>query len=174
LAFPTTPSQGKQHNTQPTPGLLPCWAPLPALLNRSGCRATISRIQPPGMPPLSASESFCPPRALQLHRSAGSSTARAAVRRGRKPVASARRLPGQRQRQTGSSAAQPPPRGIQAESGCPPGVFRLSGPAAHSAQPHSVATPSHPAGHQTMAPIQTLRHHYVGTRFEEQRQLHLP
>jgi hypothetical protein len=31
------------------------WAPLPAPLNRSGCRATTSRIQPPGCPPLSAS-----------------------------------------------------------------------------------------------------------------------
>jgi hypothetical protein len=28
--------------------LLPSWTPLPALLNRSGCRATTSRIQPPG------------------------------------------------------------------------------------------------------------------------------
>jgi len=39
--------------------------------------------------------------------------------------------PEQRQRQTLSSAAQPPPRGIQADSAFPPGVFQLSGPAAH-------------------------------------------
>jgi hypothetical protein len=45
-----------------------------------------------------------------------------------------------------SPATQLPPRGIQAESGFPPGVFQLSGPA-HSAQAHSVATPSHPALH---------------------------
>ncbi len=90
-----------------------------------------------------------------------SSTARAAVlyRRQRcckcrrKPAASARRLPRQRPRQTRPSAAQPPPRGIQAESGFPPGVFQLSGPA-HSAQARSVATPSHPAAHQGMAPVQ--------------------
>jgi hypothetical protein len=37
---------------RPTPGLLPSSAPLPPLLNRSGCRATISRIQPHGTPPL--------------------------------------------------------------------------------------------------------------------------
>ena len=44
---------------RPTPGLLPSSAPLPHLLNRSGCRATISRIQPHGTPPLSASPSMC-------------------------------------------------------------------------------------------------------------------
>ncbi len=137
LAFPTTQSQGKQHNTQPTPGLLPCWAPLPALLNRSGCRATISRIQPPGMPPLSASKSFCTRNILGHYNctdqpAAAQPAPPSGAGVGRKRAASARRLPGQRQRQTGSSAAQPPPRGIQAESGCPPGVFRLSGPAAHS------------------------------------------
>jgi hypothetical protein len=71
----------------------------------------------------------------------------------RKPAASARRLPRQQPPQTRPSAAQPPPRGIQAESGIPPGVFQLSGPA-HSAQAHSVATPSHPAAHQAMAPVQ--------------------
>ena len=81
-----------------------------------------------------------PPAALPLHRSAGSSTARPAVRgrrrrlrccqRGRKPAVSERRIPGQQQRQTPSSAAQPPPRDIQTESGFPPGVFQLSGPAA--------------------------------------------
>ena len=46
--------------------------------------------------------------------------AAACFQRGRKLTASAHRLPGQRQRQTRSSAAQPPPRGIQAESGFPP------------------------------------------------------
>ena len=35
----------------------------------------------------------------------------------------------------------------------PPVVFQLSGPA-HSAQAHSVATPSHPAAHPGMAPVQ--------------------
>ena len=39
---------------RPTSGLLPCWAPLPALLSRSGCRDTNSRIHPPGMPPPSS------------------------------------------------------------------------------------------------------------------------
>ena len=64
----------------------------------------------------------------------------------RKPAASARRLPRQRPRQTRPSAAQPPPRGIQAESGFPPGVVQLSGPAAHSsAQPHSASRSSSPS-----------------------------
>ena len=35
----------------------------------------------------------------------------------------------------------------------PPGVLQRSGPA-HSAQAHSVATPSHPAAHPGMAPVQ--------------------
>ena len=41
----------KQHHNKalcvvrPTPGLLPSWAPLPALLNRSGCRARPLRLQ---------------------------------------------------------------------------------------------------------------------------------
>ncbi len=51
--------QGTLRRRRPTPGLLPSSAPLPALLNRSGCRATISRIQPPGTPPLSDSLSLC-------------------------------------------------------------------------------------------------------------------
>jgi hypothetical protein len=55
VTSPTTPSQRSLRHIRPTPGLLPSWSPLPALLNRSGCRATTSRIQPPGMPPLSAS-----------------------------------------------------------------------------------------------------------------------
>ena len=41
-------------------------------------------------------------------------------------IGTARRLPGQRQRQTRSSAAQPPSRGIQAESSFLPSVFQLS------------------------------------------------
>ena len=45
--------------------------------------------------------------------------------------ASAHRLPGQQQIQNRSSAAQPPPRGIQAESSFPHGVFQLLGSAAH-------------------------------------------
>ena len=44
-------SPDARPRTQRTPGLLPSWAPLPAPLNRSGCRATTSRIQPPGWPP---------------------------------------------------------------------------------------------------------------------------
>jgi hypothetical protein len=59
LASPTTPSPDVLHRTQRTPGLLPSWAPLPAPVNRSGCRATTSRIQPPGCPPLSAISSKC-------------------------------------------------------------------------------------------------------------------
>jgi hypothetical protein len=50
LASPTTPSPDARPRTRRTPGLLSSWAPLPAPLNRSGCRATTSRIQPPGWP----------------------------------------------------------------------------------------------------------------------------
>jgi hypothetical protein len=74
-----------------------------------------------------------------------------------KPAASTSRLPRQLPRQTCPSSAQPPPRRIQAESGFPPGVLQLSGPAAHSsAQTHSVATPPHAVAHQALAPIQGL------------------
>jgi hypothetical protein len=59
FASPTTPSPDARPRTRRTPGLLPSWAPLPALLSRSGCRASTSRIQPPGLPPLSASSSRC-------------------------------------------------------------------------------------------------------------------
>jgi hypothetical protein len=51
FGVPTTPSPDARPRTRPTPGLLPSWAPLPAMLNRSGCRATTSRIQPPRCPP---------------------------------------------------------------------------------------------------------------------------
>jgi hypothetical protein len=44
----------------------------------------------------------------------------------------------------------------QTELGSPPGVFQLSGPAAHSAQPHSVTTQSHASIEQELAPIQDL------------------
>jgi hypothetical protein len=73
-----------------------------------------------------------PLAAVRLHRTVGSGTARAAVRRrrrrccqrGRTPAAS-RRLPGQRQRQAPSTATRPPSFGIHAESGVPLVVFHL-------------------------------------------------
>jgi hypothetical protein len=55
----TTPSPDTRPHTRRSPGLLPSSAPLPALLNRSDCRATTSRIQPPGWPPLSACSNRC-------------------------------------------------------------------------------------------------------------------
>jgi hypothetical protein len=69
---------------RPTPGVLPSWAPLPALLHRSGCRATTSRSSHLGCPPSVPAKASAQgtPGALRLHRSAGSSTARAAVRAG--------------------------------------------------------------------------------------------
>jgi hypothetical protein len=55
------------------------------------------------------------------------------------------------------------------------GVFQLSGPAAHSsAQPHSVASPRHAQLTKHWPQFKALRHHNASTRFEEQRQLHLP
>jgi hypothetical protein len=120
-----------------------------------------------------------PPSELRL-RSAGSSTAPAAVRhrrwrccqRGRKPSASARRLPGQRQRQT-PSAAQPPPRDIQAESGSPP-------PASSSSQDQQPNLPNPIPTQRRLTQqlrahwpqIKALRQRYDGTHGEEQRQFH--
>jgi hypothetical protein len=164
LASQTAPLRAMWHHTPLTPGFLPSWAPLPSLLNRSGCRATTTRIQPHGLPPLSASSSVCtrtsystttaPISRRQHNKRRRPAQAAALLPRGRKPAASACALPGQRQRQTRPPATQPPPRGIQAESGFPPSVFQLSGPAAHSAQAHSFATLSHAAAHQGMAPVQ--------------------
>jgi hypothetical protein len=123
-----------------------------------------------------------PLAAVRLHRTVGSGTARAAVRcrrrrccqRGRTPAAS-RRLPGQRQRQAPPTATQPP-FGIQAESGVPLGVVHLSGPSGQ-APPKSVIPTQRRVTEQltkNWAPFKALRQHYAGTRFEEQRQLHLP
>jgi hypothetical protein len=89
----------------------------------------------------------------------------------RRPAASARRLPRQRPRQTRPSAAQPHPRGIQAESGFPPGVFR-----SQPTRPRPI--PSHRRLTQQLTKewpqYKALRQRYAGTCFEEQRQLHLP
>ena len=83
---------------------------------------------------------------------------RRCCQRGRKPADSAHRFSGQRQWQPPSSTAQPPPRGIQAESRSPPGVFQLSGLAAPS---HTAA--SHAAAHQAFAhipsPVSVLSRH---------------
>jgi len=76
--------------------------------------------------------------------------------------------------QTRPSSAQPSPRGIQAESGFPPGVIQLSGPAAHSsAQPHSQRRLTQQLT-KHWPQFKALRQHYASTRFEEQHQLHLP
>ena len=113
------------YDTRPTTGLLPSSAPLPALLNRSDCRATISRIQPPGMPPLCVSLSLCTrtsysttiaPISRQQHNKHSCQTQAAALLpRGCNPAVSDHRLPGQLQRETRPPATQPPPRGIQTE-----------------------------------------------------------
>jgi hypothetical protein len=47
------------YHTRQTPGLLPSWAPLPALLSRSGCQATTSRTPQVGLPLPSARSSAC-------------------------------------------------------------------------------------------------------------------
>jgi hypothetical protein len=85
-----------------------------------------------------------------------------------------RRLPGQRQRQTRSSAAQPPPPGMQAESGLPPCVFRSqdqqptwSSPILSQRRLTQQLTKQWPQ-------FNALRQHYAGTFFEEQRQLNMP
>jgi len=114
-------------------------------------------------PPLHAKEpARGPPSELQLLRSAGSSTARADVRAGGGAAAN-----------TGENS-QPQHAGSQDHgnrklllpqlnrlheafkwSQVPP-ACSSSGPASHSAQPNSVATPSHAAIEQALTPIQGL------------------
>ena len=80
---------------------------------RPGARPGLHLGCPPSLHPSASTRGAL--AALRLDRSAGSSTARAAVRRrrrrccqcGRKPAASAHRLPRQRPRQTRPSTAQP-------------------------------------------------------------------
>jgi hypothetical protein len=118
-----------------------------------------------------------PLAAVRLHRTVGSGTARAAVRRrrrrccqrGRTPAAS-RRLPGQRQRQAPSTATRPPSFGIHAESGVPLVVFHLSGPAVPASPEvrHPYPAPCHGAAHQELGALQGLasalrRHALLGT-----------
>jgi hypothetical protein len=118
-----------------------------------------------------------PLAAVRLHRTLGSGTARAAVRRrwrrccqrGRTPAAS-RRLPGQRQWQAPPTATRPPSFGIQTESGVPLVVFHLSGPAVPASPEvrHPYPAPCHGAAHHGAAhqelgtlqgPASALRRH---------------
>jgi hypothetical protein len=168
---------------RPTPGLLPSSAPLPPLLNRSGCRATISRIQPHLTPPPSPPAQACargPPTALRLHRSAGSSTTSAAVHAG------AARLPA-------GANLQPQPAGSQDNGNGKlvlPQLNRLheafkrsqvSPPASSSSQDQPTRPRPIPSQRRLTQQLtkewpqyKALRQRYAGTRFEEQRQLHLP
>ena len=121
---PTTPSARRAASyTRPTPGVLPghlCPRCSAGLAARQRPPRSLHLTCPP---PLHAeAPARGPPSNYDCSDQPEPAAAPAAVRagggggqRGRKPVASARRLPGQRQRQTPSSAAQPPPRGIQAE-----------------------------------------------------------
>jgi hypothetical protein len=99
-----------------------------------------------------------PPTQLRMHRSAGTSPAirwrLSCGQRRRTPSASARRLPRRRQRQAGSPATQPPPRGIQAQPNSLLGVFQLSRPAAQPAHTHSHTTPPHTAANQALGTLQ--------------------
>jgi hypothetical protein len=79
------------------------------------------------------------PAALRLHRSAGSSTACAAVRAGGSAAANAGANP------------QPQPAGSQDN-----GNGNLVLPQLNRLQPYSVSTPSHAAIEQALAPIQGL------------------
>ena len=90
-----------------------------------------------------------------------------------------RRLPGQRQRQAPSTATRPHSFGIQAESGVPLGVFQLPGSQDQQSQhlPKSVIPTQRRVTEQltkNWSSFKVLRQRYAGTRFEEQRQLHLP
>jgi hypothetical protein len=103
-----------------------------------------------------------------------SAQAAALLPRGRKPAASARRLQGQRQWQTRPPATQPPPRGNQAESGFPPASSSSQDQQPYRPRP----IPSQSRLTQQLTKewpqYKALRQRYAGTRFEEQRQLHLP
>jgi hypothetical protein len=92
----------------------------------------------------------------------------------RKPAVSARSLPRQRPRQTRPSAelaVQPPPRGLQAESG-----FPLSQDQLPTRLPSPIQSQRRITQRLTnhWPQFKALRQHYASTRFEEQRQLHLP
>jgi hypothetical protein len=121
------------------------------------------------------------PRALQLHRSAGSSTAGAAVRAGGSAAANAGANP---QPQTagsqdnGNLVLPQLSRLHEAFKGSqvsPPGVFQLSQdqqPTRPSPIPSQRRLTQQLSKHWPQ--FKGLRQRYTGTRFEEQRQLHLP
>jgi hypothetical protein len=173
---------------QQTPGLLPSWAPLPALLRRSGCRATTSRIPPPGMP------QYCPPplaRSSACTRTSCSNTTAPISRHQhnprRRPAQAATLLP--TRAQTRRLSTQGPRTTATANS-----FFRNS--TASTRQLRGVGFPPASSGTQDQQPtrpgpipsqcrltqqlskhwtqFKVLHQHYTGTRFEEQRQLNLP
>ena len=76
------------------------------------------------------------------------------------------------------TATRPPSFGIRAESGVPLGDFQLLGPAVPASPEvrHPYPASCHGAAHQELVALQgkVLRQRYAGTRFDDQRQLHLP
>jgi hypothetical protein len=179
LASPTTSLHATLRRIQPTPGLLPSSAPLPPLFNRSGCRATISRIQPHGTPPLSASSSMCTRTSY--------STMNAD-----QPAAAQQAPPSDAGGSAGDNP-QPQPAGSQDNGNGKlvlPQLNRLheafkrsqvSPPASSSSQDQPTRPRPIPSQRRLTQQLtrewpqyKALRQRYAGTRFEEHRQLHLP
>ena len=145
LASPTTPSPDVRQRTQRTPGSLPSWAPLPAQLNRSGAA------QP--APPSCAG---------------GSAAANAGANPQPQPAGS---------QDNGHGKLVLPQlnrlrEAFKRSQVCPPAYSSQDQPT----RPRP--TPSQRRLTQQLTKVwpqyKALRQRYAGTRFEEQRQLHLP
>jgi hypothetical protein len=164
LASPTKPSQGMQHHTPPKPGLLPSWAPcLPCSTGLAAGQRS------PG-----SSHLGCPPSLPAKTSARGTATV---LRQHRSPAAAQPAPPSAggsaaaTRAQTSSLSPQAPRTTAAANSFCRSSTASTrnsSGvrfptrrlPALRTISPlgpaHSVATPSHLAAHQAMAPVQCL------------------
>jgi hypothetical protein len=179
---PTTPSLATPHHTRPTPGLLPSWAPLPAPLR--GLPG--NDLQDPtswDAPPLctlkrlhgDSCSSTTAPSSLQWHSPQPSAGGGAATNAGAHPQPHAGS-----QDNCNCKLLLPQLNSLHLafkRSQVSPSVSSSSQAQQAQQPPKSVIPTQRRVTEQlTMncAPFKALRQHYTGTRFEEQRQLHLP
>jgi hypothetical protein len=182
-ASPTTRSQGTPRHTRQTLGLSPSWALLLALLKRFGCQATTSMIPPPGAPPPLYTLKHLHAALLQDYDCT------------EQPAADLPALSGAGGSAAANAGAPPPPlpaRSQDTGSGTLvlPQLNRLHeaykrrqvAPPASSSSQDQQPTASGPIPSQRRLTQQLtahwpqfkiLRQGYAGTRFEEQRQLHM-
>jgi hypothetical protein len=186
LASPTTPSQGTQHRIQPTPGLLPFWALcLPCSTGLAG-----NDLQDPATwdaPPLcqlkrlhvdllqhydcidqpAAAQPAPPPSAVGA---VGSAAANAGANTQPQPAGT---------QDNGNGKLVLPQLNRFHEAFKRSRVSHLASPSSQDQQPTRLSPiPSQRRLTQQLTKqwpqFKALRQHYAGTRFEEQRQLHLP